>query len=303
MTPQPMFETRQIDEARVSVIVPCHNSAQFIARTLAALAPEIQAHPDAELLLVDNNSTDDTWALLHAAASEANTTTGREAVRVLRAAHGQGVNVARNFGAAHAQGELLLFTDHDDAVQPGWISAFRAAHAIGAQIMAGPYAEVSPDGDVVSEVDGPELHHWDIPYGLGSNSAITRAGFDAIGGFQEHWMGGGDDADFFWRAHFAGMPMVFVPGARIVHYLRGSDAATFRQYFGYGRSAVRLYAEFCGRGMPRSSTLRGLAAWPIASGELLLSLFGIGSRHRAWLRLAVRAGRLAESIAQRKRYL
>jgi len=285
--------------SKISVIVPCYNSAAFIDRTLAALIPEIINDDDAELLLVDNNSTDNTLELLTATAAKYPTR-----LKVLQATENQGVNVARNYGAKHATGSVLLFTDHDDAVNPGWLAAFRQAFADGAQIAAGPYAELAGNGDLIHEINEPELHLWDIPYGLGSNSGITKTGFAKIGGFEESWRGGGDDADFFWRAHFAGMPLTFVPSARITHHMRDDDRATFQQFRGYGRAAVRLYAKFREFGMPRSSTIGAVGAWPLAIVELLASLVSPkADRRRALSRLGVRTGRLTESICQRVIYL
>ena len=287
----------QSNNIGVSIIVPCHNSARFIDRTLAALISEINQHDDVELLLIDNNSTDNTLALLKNYQSPT--------IRVLEATNGQGVNVARNFGAKVAQGSVLLFTDHDDAVCPGWLQSFRTAFKQGAEIVSGPYSEYTGAGVLIREMNTPELHLWDIPYGLGSNSGITKAGFNTIGGFDENWRGGGDDADFFWRAHFAGLDLTFVPGARIVHYMRDDEKATFTQYRGYGRAAVRLYAKFKDRGMPRSSTLRALAAWPLAVAEFAASFLipNPVDRRRAASRLGVRVGRLTESLRQKTLYL
>jgi len=290
---------------QISIIVPCYNSAPFITRTLTALFAEISQHDDVELLLVDNNSTDNTAEMLQNAAAEFNESQPRPVVRVFTANHGQGVNVARNVGASHALGSTLLFTDHDDQVCSGWLSAYRQAFSTGAQIAAGPYTEYAGDGQLIREMNTPELHYWDIPYGLGSNSGITAAGFAQITGFDESWQGGGDDADFFWRAHLAGLNLVFVPDARIVHYMRDDERATIRQFADYGRSGVRLYRKFRRFGMPRSSTLRAIAAWPLALGEFAASylLPRVVNRRRAASRLGVRWGRLTESIRQRTRYL
>jgi glycosyltransferase involved in cell wall biosynthesis len=285
------------------VIVPCHNSEPFLTRTLAALLPQVTQFQDVELILVDNNSTDNTFSLLQEAAILANQAHHRVLIRILSATHGQGVNVARNFGAKQALGDFLLFTDHDDAVQPGWLAAYREAFATGIQLAAGPYTEKTNDGQVVREVDGLEYHHWSLGYGLGSNCGITKSGFEKIGGFQPQWIGGGDDADFFWRTHFAGLELVFLPDARIDHYLRDSHKAAFRQYLGYGQSAVRLYSVYRKKGMPRSSTLRALLAWPLVLGELAGSFLGFGSRRRALARLGVRLGRLSESVKLKVRYL
>jgi len=286
----------------VSIIIPCYNSAPFINRTLNAIIPEISQYDDVELILVDNNSTDNTLELLEQAATQYRNQ--GSAIRVFSATHKQGVNVARNVGARAARGTILLFTDHDDTVCPGWLAAYRAAFSNGAKIASGPYAEYTSQGELIQEVTTPELHHWEIPYGLGSNCGITARGFSQIGGFQESWQGGGDDADFFWRAHFADMELTFVPEARIIHIMRESGKPTLTQFTGYGRSAVRLYVKFRELGMPRSSTVRALLAWPLAVLELGLSYVSPRvSRRRALSRLGVRLGRLSESIRQRTLYL
>jgi glycosyltransferase involved in cell wall biosynthesis len=93
---------------RVSVIVPAHNSQATIDRCLSALDRQAcGAHY--EVLLVDDGSTDSTRARARA-----------HKVRVLKQPHA-GPAAARNLGAQHARGEILLFTDADCEPAPDWI--------------------------------------------------------------------------------------------------------------------------------------------------------------------------------------
>ena len=90
----------------VTVIVPVYNQPAELAQCLAAL--EASAGPDSEIIVVDDGSTGDM------VAADAPTS-----ARVLRLADNAGPAAARNHGARHARGEILLFVDADVIVAPG----------------------------------------------------------------------------------------------------------------------------------------------------------------------------------------
>ena len=87
----------------VSVIIPSHNAAAYIAQTVASVLA--QTMPDLELLLVDDGSTDSTVAIVAAL--------GDARVRVMQQANG-GVCKARNRGIAEARSPFICLLDHDD---------------------------------------------------------------------------------------------------------------------------------------------------------------------------------------------
>ena len=85
----------------LSVVVPVHNEAAHIPATIDALAQAVaRSGFDAELVLVDDGSTDGSAAFLRP----------RKGLRKFRT-KGLGVTNARNFGARQARGEALLFAD------------------------------------------------------------------------------------------------------------------------------------------------------------------------------------------------
>ena len=91
----------------VSVIIPTHNHARFIAQAVeSALA---QTYTDLEVIVVDDGSTDDTQAVLAGFAG---------CTRPVHVIHkeNRGVAAARNTGILAAQGDYFLFLDADDLI-------------------------------------------------------------------------------------------------------------------------------------------------------------------------------------------
>ena len=84
---------------RISIILPAKNEAI----SLATLLPRLRTHwPDAEIIVIDDGSTDNTVAVCHDAG-----------VRVLSHRYSQGNGAAIKTGARAARGEFLVFMDAD----------------------------------------------------------------------------------------------------------------------------------------------------------------------------------------------
>lgn len=114
----------------VSVIVCTRNRADSLTRCLRSLVADPSVTP-AEIIVVDNASHDRTPAVVCAASKEsarpfASTWTSDV-----------GLSRARNCGIQHARGSLLLFTDDDVTVEPGWIDAMAAAFTPGVAAVGG----------------------------------------------------------------------------------------------------------------------------------------------------------------------
>lgn len=97
---------------RISVIVPSFNRCDLLPETLDAILA--QTHSPAEVILVDDGSTDATAAMLAA----------RYAGRITyRRIENSGDLAARNIGLAMACGELVAFCDSDDVWHPEFLAA------------------------------------------------------------------------------------------------------------------------------------------------------------------------------------
>jgi teichuronic acid biosynthesis glycosyltransferase TuaG len=99
-----------MERVPVSIIMPVHNGAQFVAEAIASV--RAQTRGDWELLVVDDCSSDETALIAgQHAAQDAR-------VRMLRTAANVGSSAARNLGLAHRGGRYVAFLDADDLWLP-----------------------------------------------------------------------------------------------------------------------------------------------------------------------------------------
>jgi glycosyltransferase involved in cell wall biosynthesis len=112
-----------------SVVIPARNAAPFVEQAIGSALNQSLA--DLEVVVVDDGSTDETWALLEACARR------DPRVRPLRRARSGGVSAARNHGIAHARGRWIALLDADDLFLPERLeSLITQAEVLGADLLA-----------------------------------------------------------------------------------------------------------------------------------------------------------------------
>ena len=109
----------------VSIVIPAFNEQLTIkACVLAAIH---QTVAPLEVIVVDNRSTDDTAAIVHAlqySFPEAN-------IRYLVQDAVQGLVPTRNFGLDAAVGDVIGRIDADSVLEPNWVQQVRDTFASG----------------------------------------------------------------------------------------------------------------------------------------------------------------------------
>lgn len=90
----------------ISVIIPCYNVSQYIARCLESLMR--QTLPNLEFLFVDDASTDNTADIIKSYANQ------DSRIKLIRLQKNHGPGYARNVGFKNATGEYVSFIDPDD---------------------------------------------------------------------------------------------------------------------------------------------------------------------------------------------
>lgn len=96
---------------KVSVIVPVHNSQDYLGTCLGNLVH--QTLSEIELILVDDASTDQSLEILYECQKQF-----PDKVKVITLPQNAGPGGARNAGIMAAQGKYIGFTDSDDIVDP-----------------------------------------------------------------------------------------------------------------------------------------------------------------------------------------
>jgi glycosyltransferase involved in cell wall biosynthesis len=228
---------RRVGAPAVSVIVPAHNAAATLPRTLAALAAQ-DFSGEREVVVVDDVSTDATAALAEQAG-----------VRVVRLTEQGGPAGARNAGIAATTAPLIAFTDADCEPAPGWLTAMVAALG-DAGIAGGP---VLPDPGVpVGPFDRTLRLTAASPRFETANLGVRRDVAEAVGGFEafvappDHF---GEDALFGWRAKRSGARFAFAPDALVHHAVFPRGASGYvaeKRRLRFFPELVRLVPELRG---------------------------------------------------------
>jgi glycosyltransferase involved in cell wall biosynthesis len=253
----------------VSVVICTYNRATLLRETLAAV--EAMTPPDdclVEVVVVDNNSTDNTPAVIAEAAAQS-----RFPIVSLHEKR-QGKSFALNVALAHATGDVLALTDDDVRPAHDWLTRivanFRARDVTfvfgkvrprwsrlpppellltPAQAIWGPLA-------IVDYGDVPAIYHpaadgQRLP--IGANLAFSRAALVAIGGWRtdlgkvNNTLLSGEDHEIFMRLRrfnlYAGY---YDPDIVVGHYVPRQRLTRryFRQWFyWHGKTQALMFND------------------------------------------------------------
>lgn len=249
MPPQPV----------VSVVVPTHDRADYLAVTLDSLNAQDLDAPY-EVIVVDDGSRDNTAGV----ARRAN-------VMYIRHYPPRGVNAARNEGARAASAPLIALVDDDVYAPPGWLRAMLeganehpGAEAFGGPIRArfeGPAPrscgrELPP----ITTLDlGTSDHEAELVWS--ANMLLRRSALARVGEFDEALPTGGDEEDWLRRLRANGGKVMYLAAAGLDHRRQGDDArlrSLMRSAYHRGRN-LRAYDRRRGVAPPLSRELITLA--------------------------------------------
>lgn len=288
----------------VSVVVAAHDEE----RTLPALLDDLAAQTYApfEVVVVDDRSRDATAAVVEAAARRA---PGRfRLVRQTEVPPGLSPKkLALQRGVEASGGEVVLLTDADCRVGPGWVEGMARAFAPGVGMVLGASElRAGPGGTWFQRAQGFEFltlvatmaatANLGLPLGAsGHNLAYRRETFDRVGGYRSG-LGRVAGDDMLMLSLVRGTPgagrIVFQgdPATR-VRTRPEPDLAAFR----------RQRARWASSGMHHFSRDRRVMAWGAASmfmnllvptGPLYVALGWLG----AWTLLATLGIKLAADL-------
>ncbi len=213
----------------VSIVIVNWNGARLLPTCLDAL--RLQTRPAAEIIVVDNASTDDSRALLSGRYPE---------VRVLPYAKNLGFAGGMNAGIAASRGAIVVALNNDAIAHADWLAQLLApleadthlgatmffAHAPGTIAAAG--ITVHRNGLALEDLLGTPLAALPpMPRPIfgptGGAAAYRRTMLDDIGHFDEDFFLYLEDVDLAWRARLRGWSSLHVPGAIVAHIYSASS--------------------------------------------------------------------------------
>ncbi|TPW27607.1 glycosyltransferase [Pararhizobium mangrovi] len=203
----------------LSVVVPIYRQWESVPALVTALADQTLSDAAFEIVLVDNEPDG-----RHTIPS----CIQRENI-VVCPCEAPGSYAARNAGVRVAQGAWLVFTDADCLPAPGWLEAMLAAFEGGERLVAGPIVVRASDSsptpsEIFDTVRGiPQERYVRRGYAATANLGVSRAAFDAVGGFDAARFSGGD-AEFCRRLRGEGIVPAYAPAAQVEHPARRSWA-------------------------------------------------------------------------------
>ncbi len=105
------YSIQENTRRKISVIIPCYNVEKYIDRCLESIEDQTCGMDSLEVVLVDDVSTDHTFAHLLAFEEKY-----PDNVLVVSCQENSGPGTARNIGMEYASGEYIAFVDSDDKV-------------------------------------------------------------------------------------------------------------------------------------------------------------------------------------------
>ena len=171
---------RERSAAAVSVVIPALNEERVLGRCLEALAAQDFPRGELEVVVVDNGSTDRTVEIARSFSSALRLT-------VLERP-GLKISAMRNAGVAGSSGGIVAFLDADCVAPPRWLKTALELLAKERPGVLGAHYRIPESSSWVARAWYGGLERdkqGDLAWVPAGDMIMTRAAFEAVGGFDE----------------------------------------------------------------------------------------------------------------------
>ena len=212
----------------VSIVICTCNRSEHLRQTLVSLATvRVPEEIPAELIVVDNGSTDDTAEVVRQCRLP-----NMEVRYILESQRGQ--CHARNAGVAAAQGEIILFTDDDLRFSPDWIAGMcepilsGQAEAVAGGVALAPHLRRSWMTQEHQSwlASTASIAQEEQPRMVGANMAFSRKVLEKVPQFDTDLgpgaLGFDDDTLFAWQLLQAGFRVELALDVCVEHHFEPS---------------------------------------------------------------------------------
>ena len=218
----------------ITLIICTYNREKYIAPLLDSIAKNDYPTTDYEIVLVDNNCTDNTRGVCEQFAEAHRDITLRYVVETE-----QGLSAARNKGIKEAKGDIIIYVDDDALVDADYIRIYAEHFASHPETMAagGPIEPLyeTEEPKWMSPYTKALLTAWmnygdkvrEYPKGRypgGGNAAYRKVVFDQVGifntelGRKGNLLLASEEKDIFDKMHALGMQVLYLP-TPVLHHI------------------------------------------------------------------------------------
>jgi GT2 family glycosyltransferase/glycosyltransferase involved in cell wall biosynthesis len=310
----PVSHTRP-SKASASVVIPNWNGRDLLAQYLPPLIEAMAGHPDNEIIVVDNGSTDGSVDYVR---------TQFPAVRVLALDRNLGFGAGSNAGFRAARNDIVVLLNNDMRVEQGFLAPLlegftdEKVFAVSCQIFFSDPSRVREETGLTQgwwesgslrvrhRIDDAVTSLFPCFYGGGGSCAFDRRKFLELGGFDPllspFYL---EDTDLGYQAWKRGWKVLYQPASVVYHEHRG----TIGKHFSESQIQAVLkknFLLFCWKNIHQPGWLASHFFFAF-SGAWLSAMFGDSPERtnargilRAFLQLpaAVRSRLRARSLAQ-----
>lgn len=203
----------------ISVIVPIYNGSRFLENFFNSLLSQKLDCKEFEIVMVDNNSTDNTSELIKEFISK------NEHINLKYIFYDKRASsyASRNIGVKNSRGEILAFTDSDCILENDWLENIKIKLTEKEKIISGKIELYFDDkrniwenfDKIVHMRNDERINKNEVAT---ANMAINKTLFNKIGFFDEVSSGG--DFNFAKRAVKQGFEIEFIEEIKVLHPTR-----------------------------------------------------------------------------------
>lgn len=226
---------------KISIVIATFNGLSFLKKCLPTIYN--QTYLDIEVILVDNNSSDQTVPQIMKHFPK---------VKIIKNKINEGFAKANNIGVQRATGEYIFLLNNDTELFPDAVEKLIKAYRPKSILTARQIPTRDKNRGVQRTGAGADLFGYPyfnhahpektkIFYADGAAMFFAKQDFEDIGGFDEALYMFQEDIDFSWRARIMGYQILAVPESKLYHYYGGTAALARDKKTGYTTSYFRRY--------------------------------------------------------------
>lgn len=223
-------------DKKIAVIILSYNGRKYLPDCLSSLSVTDYPQKLLKVLIIDNNSTDDSVDYIKENYPE---------IELIQNTKNVGFTVGNNIGYDWAVGQgidYLVLLNQDTIVEPQWLNCLVATAqrhdvaAVQAKLMLHPETNLlNSYGNAIQylgfgycnnyrQLDKPGTEPFEVPYPSGAACLLKMSALAKTGLFYSRLFAYHEDLDLGWKLRLAGYKVLFEPKALVYHKYNFSKA-------------------------------------------------------------------------------